>query len=241
MRGLLFVYSVLQSKQFMEKLIKEVRWLKLYSLILTCILMVFVGMSFRRSSDRQKFREIDVERINVVEKDGTLKLVISNTERQHPGMAEGKEMTQRERPAGMIFFNGAGDECGGLVYEADKKEAGMVFSVDQYRNDQIMQLQYSQRTEGSDKQRSYGLKLWDRPEDFTLARTNKVVDSLQALNDKAAFDKEIARLEKAGKFGTERLFIGKTKNGDVGLFIRDEKGVPQIEIYVDKTGGTHMR
>ena len=117
----------------------------------------------------------------------------------------------------------------------------MTYSVDQYRNDQIMQLQYSQNTEGADKQRSYGLKLWDRPEDFPLSRTFKVVDSLQALNNKAVFDQEITRLQKEGKFGTERLFIGKTQTGDVGLFIRDEKGIPRIEIYVDKDGGTHMQ
>jgi hypothetical protein len=225
----------------MEKIIREVRYLKLYSLVLTCMLLFFVLMSFRRDSGKPKFQEIDVERINVVEKDGTLKLVISNSERQHPGMSEGKEMTKRERPAGMIFFNGDGDECGGLVYEANKKEAGMVYSVDQYRNDQIMQLQYSQNNTGTDKLRSYGLKLWDRPDDFTLARVNKIVDSLEALKDKAAFDQEIDRLSKAGKFGAERLFVGKNKLGEVGLFIRDEKGTVRIKIYVDKEGKAYLQ
>ncbi len=49
----------------MEKLIKEVRLLKIYSLVLTCILLCFVLLSFRRESSKTKFQEIDVERINV--------------------------------------------------------------------------------------------------------------------------------------------------------------------------------
>ena len=225
----------------MEKLIKEVRFLKIYSLILTCILTFFVLMSFRKDGGKPKFQEIDVERINVVEKDGTLKLVISNGERQHPGMADGKDLPQRERPAGMIFFNGAGDECGGLVYEANKKEADMTFSVDQYRNDQIMQLHYGQNTSGDDKRRSYGLKLWDRPDDFPLTRVVKLADSLQALKDKDVMTRELSRLEKDGKLGTERMFVGKTPDGDVGLFIRDEKGIVRIKIYVDKDSKTHVQ
>lgn len=224
----------------MEKLIKEVRILKFYAAILTCLLIFFVLMSFRKDTGNQHFEEIDVERINIVEKDGTLKLVISNSERQHPGMAEGKTIPKRQRSPGMIFFNGDGDECGGLVYEANKKEAGMVFSVDQYRNDQIMQLQYEQNNTGKDKQRSYGLRLWDRPDEWTITRLNKVVDSLQALKDKAVLKQELSHMRKDGKMGAERLFVGKNTKGEVGLFICDEKGTNRIKIFVDKEGQNHF-
>ncbi|MBO9729231.1 MAG: hypothetical protein J7623_11395 [Chitinophaga sp.] len=222
----------------MEKLLKEVRILKIYALTLTVIFALFLFMSFRSDITRQKFQEIDVERINVVEKDGTLKMVISNKERQHPGMSEGKELGKRERSQGIIFFNGAGDECGGLVYEADKSSAGMVYSVDQYRNDQIMQLQYSQDIGGDNKRRSYGLKLWDRPDNFTLADQTKFFDSLAALKNDAIYEKEGQRLADAGMLGTERLFVGKTSKGDVGLFIRDGKGKVRIKLYIDKDNKT---
>ena len=53
----------------------------------------------------QKFAEIDVERINIVEKDGKFRMVISNKERQHPGIIDGKTLPREEgRPAGMLFF-----------------------------------------------------------------------------------------------------------------------------------------
>lgn len=221
----------------MEKLLKEVRILKIYALTLTVILSLFLFLSFR-SDVKQKFQEIDVERINVVEKDGTLKMVISNEARQHSGMMDGKELAKRERPAGIIFFNGVGDECGGLIFKADKQSAGMVYSVDQYKNDQVMQLQYSQDVGGDKKNRSYGLKLWDQSDDFPMSAQTKFFDSLAALKNDAVFDKEVARLSDAGLLSTERLFVGKNNKGEVGLFIRDEKGKPRIRIYVDKKNKT---
>ena len=83
---------------------------------------------FVLSRDREKsFKEISVERINVVESNGDLKLVISNSERQHPGIVNGKSLPKRERQAGLIFFNSVGDECGGLIYDGNDKEAGLSF------------------------------------------------------------------------------------------------------------------
>ena len=72
-----------------NKLEREVRFLKAYAAIATLACAVLVLTAFTLRSARQKFKEIDVERINVVEKDGKLKMVISNKERQHPGVVDG--------------------------------------------------------------------------------------------------------------------------------------------------------
>ncbi|WP_143304566.1 hypothetical protein [Chitinophaga vietnamensis] len=221
----------------MEKLLKEVRILKIYSLVLTFIFGLFVFMSFRSDNHKQRFEEIDVERINVIEKDGAVKLVISNKARQHPGKADGKDLPARAREAGMIFFDGRGNECGGLVYDADKKDAGLVFSVDQFRNDQIMQLQYFQELQGAGA-RAYGLELWDRSDEYPVSRVLKVVDSINAFKNEAKEKNAFDSLAANGAFGTERLFVGKTMKNEVGLFIRDDKGTPRIKIYVDKNNKT---
>lgn len=62
-----------------------------------------------------------------------------------------------------LFFNSSGDECGGLVYDGNEKDAGMVLSVDKFRDDQIMQLQYMENTKNYD--RKYGLQIWDYPKE----------------------------------------------------------------------------
>jgi hypothetical protein len=88
------------------KLEKEVRFLKIYASVATLVCAVFLFSAFLMQSKKQKFEEIDVERINIVEKNGKLDMVISNHERQHPGIVNGKIIERKEpRPPGMIFFN----------------------------------------------------------------------------------------------------------------------------------------
>lgn len=223
----------------MEKLIREVRILKMYAVSLTIVCILFFFFGFKSQKSNQRFEEIDVERINIVEKDGTLKMVISNKQRQHPGMFNNKELKPREREAGMIFFNELGDECGGLVYGADKDGSGMVYSVDQRNTDQIMQLQYMEGT-GDKKNRTYGLKLWDRPDDFPIEDIIKFEDSLKKINDPVASKKAYAKLRQEGKLTQERFFAGKTADGDVGLFLKDSNGRVRLKIYVDKNNQTHI-
>ncbi|HSK74392.1 MAG TPA: hypothetical protein VK892_22015, partial [Pyrinomonadaceae bacterium] len=99
------------------KLEKEVRFLKIYAVVVTLFCAVFLLTAFAIQTKNQKFTEIDVERINIVEKDGKLRMVISNQERQHPGIVNGKIIKREHpRPPGMIFFNHLGDEMGGLVF-----------------------------------------------------------------------------------------------------------------------------
>lgn len=223
----------------MEKLIREVRILKIYAVSLTVICILFFFLGFKNQKSNQRFEEIDVERINIIEKDGTLKMTISNKSRQHPGMFNKKDLKPREREAGMIFFNELGDECGGLVYGADKDGSGMVYSVDQRNTDQIMQLQYMEGT-GDKKNRTYGLKLWDRPDNFPMEEIMKFEDSLKKLNDPAASKQAYAKLGKEGKLTRERFFAGKTGDGDVGLFLKDSNGRVRLKIYVDKNNQTHI-
>ena len=219
-----------------DKIYRELRALKVYSFILTAALIALLVMSFKKEERKQTFTEIDVERINIIEKDGTLKMVISNQKRQHPGMMDGKMLPERVREAGMIFFNTEGDECGGLVYDGTKNEAGMALSVDQYKSDQVMQLNYSEDVHSGKRLKTYGLKLWDRSEAFPLTRQITFFDSLKKLSDTLVYKTEIQKLADKGLLGRQRLFIGKSKEQDVGLFINDEKGKPRIKIYVNNQG-----
>ena len=181
-----------------------------------------------------RFDEITAGRINIVERDGKLRMVISNQKNQPPGSYDGKDLPKRDRPAGMIFFNDDGDECGGLVYDGSKKGASMTYSIDQYKNDQIMQLQYAQDKENNGVNRSYGLKLWDRDDRFPTGKLIDYVDSLKKLEDTSAYNAGIKKIRTEGWLGHERLFVGKDIDGEVGLFLRDDKGTPRLKIYINK-------
>src|SRR5262245_50172581 len=112
-------HAQIRSTVMQSKLERDVRFLKIYAAFATllCVVVLFSAFAYQENR-KQKFEEIDVERINIVEKDGKLRMVISNRERQHPGVVDGKIMPRPNgRPPGMIFFNHRGDEAGGLIFD----------------------------------------------------------------------------------------------------------------------------
>jgi hypothetical protein len=214
----------------MENLAKQVKILKIYAAVLTLVVLALIVYVFTLNSGH--YRELTAERINIVEKSGKLRMVISNKELQHPGRMDDKDLPKRDRPAGMIFFNDEGDEDGGLVYDGDKNSASMIYSFDQYKNDQIMQLQYEQDKNSSNPVRSYGLKMWDR-DNFTLTKQLNFYDSLQKLKDTAVINAGIKQYKAAGHTH-QRFFAGKNDKGEVGLFLNDANGKPRLNIYINK-------
>ncbi|MBD2768501.1 hypothetical protein IC235_11440 [Hymenobacter sp. BT664] len=179
-----------------QMILKQLKWLKIYAITSTIVFVSFLSLAFNRSAKPQRFEEIDVERINIVEKNGALRMVISNEQRQHPGTVDGGKMgPARQRPAGLLFFNNEGEECGGLTFGGRKQASSMGFSFDQYQNDQVIAFQYQEGLEGQQRSRSYGLRLWDRPENFTTGQLLQHVDSLEKLHDKKAYQKGVAELQ----------------------------------------------
>jgi hypothetical protein len=59
-------------------------------------------------------------------------------------------------------------------------------------------------------------------------------DSLKSLKDTGAYNAGIKRIRTKGWLGKERLFVGKDIDGQVGLFLRDDKGTPRLKIYINK-------
>jgi len=112
------------------------------------------------------------------------------------------------------------------------KEAGLVLSVDKFRDDQVMQLQYSEDT--GNKDRSYGLKLWDYPKEDCYDERSKAVKEYRKLQDKKERNKAYLKMKKEGLIPEDIMFVGKKRNKDVGVFINDNNGKPRIRIYIDK-------
>jgi len=218
----------------MEQLERDVRFLKLYSLCTTALCAVLLLSGFAGQVERQEFTEIDVERINIVEADGTLRMVISNQERQHPGIVNGKVIERAgPRPPGMIFFNHLGDEMGGLVFGANG-ELGHFgsFTWDKVRNDQTIGFRH---LEGDDGAYSTALEMWQQPNipaDVMMAR----YDSANALRDPEARDAAVEAMRERGELSRRRLFFGKGRNDAMILDMRDVQGRSRIRMSVAPDG-----
>ena len=223
----------------MEKLQRDVRLLKAYAFVVTLLLGVLAFAGFSQANQKNKFTEIDVERINIVESDGKLKMVISNSERQHPGVVDGRTLS-RTRPAGMLFFNDKGDECGGLSFNSNQKDgntsAGALLAFDRFRQDQTVAIQYGE----DNGQYSAGLRVWDRP-DTSLG---EVVDKLQIIQKMPEGPDKTQAMQKlresSGAGVAQRVFVGKTGDKAAVLSLSDPQGHPRIQLMVDSRGAAKL-
>ena len=127
-------------------MLKDQRFLVAYSGVLTLTLALVVATGFASPRQPQTFDEITVHRINVVEPDGTLRMVIANRARLPGVIVRGKEEKIDRPQAGMLFYNDEGSENGGLIFSGHKNAKGEVvdsggsLSFDRYGDNQIVQL-----------------------------------------------------------------------------------------------------
>jgi hypothetical protein len=185
------------------------RILAVYSTVATTLLAAFTlaGSAAARGQDRpRQIDELDVHRINVRERDGTLRMVISNHERLPGVSVRGKENPRNDRPyAGMLFYNDEGTENGGLVFggrraaNGEVVDAGVALSFDRYgASSQFVQLAGVQDS----KNHVVGL---------TLSET-----------------------EPTGN--RRRLFIGHDKDGVASVSLMDRNGRKRIVLQVTPDG-----
>src|SRR2546428_5478523 len=143
----------------MANIQKRVHILEAYAVISLLAFGVLAFSAFTQT--RQKIDELTVERLNIVEKNGQLVAVMANTDRMPDPIVGGKSF-KTERPPGMIFYNGLGDECGGLIFGAvkggDKYGAYGGFTFDQYRQSQAIGFVFKHPT----RSRGGGMRGWGR-------------------------------------------------------------------------------
>ncbi len=216
------------------KLEKEVRFLKIYAVVATLVGAVFFLSAFAVQNKNQKFAEIDVERINIVEKDGKLRMVISNQERQHPGIVNGKIIERKfPRPPGMIFFNHLGEEMGGLIF-GDNGGNGHFGSLtwDKVRNDQTMGFRYLESDNGTYQS---GLEMWQQP-NLPADVMNAKLDAANKITDEKTKKAAIQAMLDNNELATNRLFLGKRRDNSNELVMNDIKGRARIRMKVAPDG-----
>lgn len=237
------VQTLFNSEQKMnqEKLTKDVRFLKMYAGIITILFGVMIFSAFAISKN-QKFDEINVERINIVEKDGKLKMVIANKERQHPGTMDGKYYKEREgkRTAGMIFFNDRGDEIGGLTFGGNDGQGQYgTLTFDKFRSDQTVQFIHTE-----DKNGNYfaGLRMNDQylPISDYLTKMEEIKKLPTKEATEAATKEYMIKLQEDGLLGGNRLAIGRSRDKSSMIDLKDAKGKTRIEISVEANGNPKL-
>lgn len=228
---------------------RELVFLRTFA-VATVIGVLLIGATAFKNNGNNKFSEIDVERINIVEKDGTVKMIITNVERFPNGKetVNGKPTNEdRKKRSGMLFFNEDGIECGGFIYDGKKNtnghSSGLSLTYDQYDGDQVIQLMTQDQKAGDNRFVSSGLMFNDRPPKESQIKTGEIMKELEALGQKdpKAAQEKYKMYEEQGLIGgAPRLMLGKSRSENNGLFLFDNKGMPKAMFYVDKENNAKL-
>lgn len=228
----------------MKTTASKVKFLTRYSTFMTVLMASLFLFSFKKFKDIENFDEINVKRINIIENDGTIRMVLSNREKQHPGRMDGKDWEKRERPSGLLFFNDEGDECGGLIYQTrptkDGLISGMSITMDRYKDDQVLQISNQETVLDGEIVSQRGIHINDYPADSHIEKRKKLITEAKKIADPKERSKKINEI--FDQYGDRQLlFLGKTKGNSQGLFLSDSKGQPKMMIYVDEQGNPKIQ
>ena len=206
------------------------RALGAYAAVLTIGFAAFV-LAGAGSLSSGHFQVLDVERINIREPDGTLRMTLAGHGRM-PGLIMGnREYARPDRTqAGMLFYNDQGEENGGLIFAGGLVKGqptnGGSLTFDRYHQDQTVQLLTVE--EGQD--RRAGLYVNDQPDQPADYAS---LDRLLAMPDGPAKDAAF----KAANWGeTSRVFLGRSPNHSSQLILRDGQGKRRLVLSVAESG-----
>jgi hypothetical protein len=208
-------------------------FLRAYAAVASLALVVLATAAFRQARP-QNLGEITVERINVVDADGTVRLVISNKERMHPGIMDGVVIDRARPVPGLIFFNEQGDEVGGITYAGhatnNERSASGSLTFDQLKQDQTIGIRYSEHN----GERSAALEVWDRS-DRPLSELIKRLNEANRIPDAKLREAQVRKARDEAPPAPRRVFVGK--NGSrASVTLADAKGQPRLNLIVDGGG-----
>jgi hypothetical protein len=217
------------------------RFLAIYSGILTLAFAITILGGFATESRSTDFKEITVQRLNIVEPDGTMRMVISD-KALFPGIfLKGKEHPHPNRKtAGMLFMNDEGTENGGLIFGGEKDKSGAVssyghLSFDAYEQDQVFTVAAQQKGD----QYGSAMTLVDRPS-YPIGELISLTDKIKDLPSDQQ-KTEISKFAESHPQPHARLFLGRADDRSVAMKLKDLGGHDRIVLEVAADGSPTIR
>ena len=241
------------------RLFSNPQFLAIYSGLLTVafILTVSLGLergdfslrhvsaSEQRDSRQPDFDQLTVHRINVVEPDGTPRLIISDRAEFAGEFYHGKETVRSDRQdsAGMLFINEEGTENGGLLFGGYKSKDGSLhsfghLSFDEYEQDQTLSLDTQQ--DGQQRYSSYQIN--DNNTTLHTPEVDSAYAKVRALVDGPEKEKAMAAaLAKYPMRLHARASLERDPDKAAALRLRDPEGRTRILLRVAADGTPAMQ
>jgi hypothetical protein len=204
------------------------RFLKAHAVFSALAIVALITMGAARASQDQTFDRITVKQIDVLDSQDRVRVQIA-----------GEFAPRRSELSGILFHNEDGHEAGGLVYSGRRDEngeiqAGAVLTFDQYREDQIMAIQYSH---SADVKRT-GLLITDRPDELgeNMARFYRAFSEAKTDEERQKLREEVLPTIPQEELPARRLYIGRTTGNSSTINLYDPLGRVRLKLEVDSIG-----
>lgn len=234
---------------------KRLNILSIYSVISTALILFLAGWMYQLSSDNFKRSQIGnstpdhiphltVERLDIIEPDGRLAIALSNSEKSAKLRFDGQIIngaSNRDIP-NIIFFDGKGDEVGGLAFANFREEEGPFTAIrhlafDGFRQDEVITLSHFVQQGRSRK----GLYIYDRPEIPIMEALKETgispEDTPQILGEKLdQFEKEDPVRYQEIWSNPQRVAVQTNEDNEAEFVLADAEGNVRLRFVVSAAG-----
>ena len=218
------------------------RLLKVYVFAAASLLIVVTLSAFQNQAQRTRFEVIDVERMNIVEKDGKVRIVLSNKARFPGLMVRGQDNPYPRDVAGIVLINENGTEYGTLATQTRRASgdfgaySGLRFGA--FGQGQGVGMLY----DDDNGQREAGVFITDAP---TTAAA-QLLERVQAARAKPEGQERTRALEEVNAWARaqgifrQRLRAQTTRDRSAIIELADTLQRPRLRMVVDSVGGARL-
>ena len=221
------------------------KFLTIYSGVVTLAFGSMLLLGARKPTPSAQFDQITVHRINIVEPDGTTRMVLADKAEFPGSFYRGKEYPRTDRDStGVLFNNDEGTENGGLIFGGSRDKDGVAhsyghLSFDDYERDQTL-VQESENS-GDSHTVYYGIND-DTSRDAITPELLAEYGRYKSMPHGPVRDAERRRLQAAHPGGlVSRGFFGRQADKSVSLQLKDQQGHERLVARVAADGTPELQ
>jgi hypothetical protein len=195
--------------------------------------LAFSSISAHAAARVERFDEIVVKRVRVIDASGQTRLLLTGKPIPEPKI-DGRTIPHIGGPresAGLTFYNDQGDEQGGLSYSGTGGEQMESLSFDAWHQDQALEIQHGDNSTASDS--------FIAGNELPKISMNETVPQFMREYKAARTDEERQavrmRWRSEGKFGRQRWMIGN-REGASDVRLNDAAGHVRLLLRVEANG-----
>lgn len=224
-----------------ESLKQEIRILRALVMAMLGIGTIVLVGAVRGGWPNESFDTLAVHRINVLDREGKVAMVITNHDDFPAPIVNGKAVVRSSGgdENGIVFYNQTGNEQGALIWDGQIAKdgsfsSGTTLSYDSVKTDQLLQVDDAN---DNGRQSAYVIG-WNEPDNST-PQFQQFIAAMDAAPNREA---RRAIRERYPRFNAPfRFLFGYDQDSVSRVMLADGKGKPRISMFVTASGRAKLQ